>query len=294
MTGYSSRGSVNDRRGQPFSPAAQLKRALSDLEEAKCRIANLELQLATRQAHDMVNRDAQARKEEDSARDRKEAEVVSTSDVQKEEEKQAEVINEDISLPPEESETVEEILDTEEKGEDEQEDEGEEIEEALKVAQDEVEQLKKQLEKIEIERDGYQALAGSIKSDLEAYKNRIQKEMALMKRDSLAGFLKNFLSSFDDLDRVIKEMEKDPAAQTACEGIKLARENLWQTLAFAGVGAINPNPEDEVFDPQKHEVIAAIPSAGKQEDSILEVFQLGYALDDFILRPAKVVVVKNE
>ena len=54
------------------------------------------------------------------------------------------------------------------------------------------------------------------------------------------------------------------------------------------------NALGEIFDPNFHEAITSTKAEGKKEFEIVEVHQHGYILNERLLRPAKVTVVKNE
>jgi len=51
------------------------------------------------------------------------------------------------------------------------------------------------------------------------------------------------------------------------------------------------NPAGEKFDPHKHQAISALPS-DKEPNTVLNVLQKGYALNDRVIRPALVTVAK--
>jgi molecular chaperone GrpE len=50
------------------------------------------------------------------------------------------------------------------------------------------------------------------------------------------------------------------------------------------------NPENEKFDPWKHEAVETVPTDEYDEHTIMQVLQPGYKFKDKILRPAKVRV----
>ena len=54
------------------------------------------------------------------------------------------------------------------------------------------------------------------------------------------------------------------------------------------------NPIGETFDPQKHEAMSMQDAPEKVPGSVLMVFQKGYTLNDRVIRPARVVVVKGK
>lgn len=144
------------------------------------------------------------------------------------------------------------------------------------------------LEKAEAERDAYLQLAKRIQADFENYRKRIQREQALWKREALALFLSEFLSAFDDFDRILEEGKKDPKSESFYTGVALVRGNLWKPLEKVGVQKISP--KGEKFNPKFHEAIATVPASDREPGTILEIYQDGYVLDDYVLRPAKVIL----
>ena len=72
------------------------------------------------------------------------------------------------------------------------------------------------------------------------------------------------------------------------DGIKLVHEDVINALARAGIERFSP--EGERFDPQEHEAIAQLPVEGQESGTVVEVYQRGYRLGEFVIRPARVVV----
>ena len=140
----------------------------------------------------------------------------------------------------------------------------------------------------EAKRDEYLALAQRAKADLENYRKRVAKERADLKRDSLGFFLKECLPALHDLGRVLSEGEKEQDYQTFHEGVRLMRDNLWKVMESAGVKEIKALGER--FDPAVHEALSVVPSPAHEPNTVIEVFQAGFQLDDFVLAPARVIV----
>jgi molecular chaperone GrpE len=66
---------------------------------------------------------------------------------------------------------------------------------------------------------------------------------------------------------------------------------LNDTLARFNIVEINP--QDEKFNPQKHEaMITREAKPNVEEGTVLHVHQKGYYINDRLLRPARVVVAK--
>lgn len=148
-----------------------------------------------------------------------------------------------------------------------------------------------EMEKLRAERDGYLDLARRERAEFENYRKRVARDRENVKRESLAGFLREFFGPLDDLGRVLAESEKTHSHETLRAGVRILEENLWKALAKAGVKKISA--EGKPFNPEFHEAMAVVPSADVPPNTILEVYDNGYKLDDFVLRPARVVVSKE-
>jgi molecular chaperone GrpE len=143
-------------------------------------------------------------------------------------------------------------------------------------------------DKVAREREEFLALARRVQAEFDNYRKRSRREFDQLKRESLAGFLRDFLAPFDDLDRVLLEAEKHPDPEAMKKGVALVRGNLWKAMEQAGVKEIPAR--GEVFNPERHEAMTTAPSADVPQGMVMEVFQNGYRIDDFVLRPARVVV----
>lgn len=147
------------------------------------------------------------------------------------------------------------------------------------------------IEKLKAERDEYLDLARRERAEFDNYRKRVTRDMANIKRESLAAFLKEFFGPLDDLGRVLTEASKNHSYETLHEGVRILEDNLWKVLAKAGVKKINA--KGKPFNPEFHEAMAAVPSADVPPNTVLDVFDNGYKLDDFVLRPARVVVSRE-
>jgi molecular chaperone GrpE len=141
------------------------------------------------------------------------------------------------------------------------------------------------------QRDEYLELAKRERADFDNYRKRIEREMGQIKRESLAGFLKNFFDPLADLDRALAESDRTKSFEALLTGVRMMRDNFRQTLEKAGVRKIEA--EGKPFDPALHEAVTMIPSADKPPNTVVEVFDNGYVMDDFVLHPAKVAVSRS-
>jgi molecular chaperone GrpE len=138
--------------------------------------------------------------------------------------------------------------------------------------------------------DEYLALAQRTKADFENYRKRAARETAAAQERGVAKLAKELLPAVDNLDRALEvaQHDGDNGASTLVSGIKLVHADVIAALSRLGIERFEPKGEQ--FDPQRHEAIAQQPIEGAQPGTIVEVYQRGYLLGDFVIRPARVVV----
>ena len=74
------------------------------------------------------------------------------------------------------------------------------------------------------------------------------------------------------------------------EGSELTMTMFVQVLERSGLQQINPLGEK--FDPEKHQAISMVKVPDAKSNSVIEVMQKGFSLNDRLIRPAMVVVAK--
>ena len=79
--------------------------------------------------------------------------------------------------------------------------------------------------------------------------------------------------------------------ETLVEGQRAIMRLLDEAFDAAGIRIIEPRGEP--FDPAKHEAIGVLPAAHVAPNSVLEVMQTGYELNERLLRPARVIVARE-
>jgi molecular chaperone GrpE len=157
-------------------------------------------------------------------------------------------------------------------------------EEAHKQLEQDIDELTAKAEKA----DEYLELAQRTKADFENYRKRAAREAAAAQERGIAKLAKELLPAVDNLDRALAAALGENGADTLVSGIKLVHADVIAALSRAGIEPFSPHGEP--FDPQHHEAIAQQPVEGAQPGTVVEVYQRGYRLGDFVLRPARVVV----
>lgn len=143
----------------------------------------------------------------------------------------------------------------------------------LTKAQQEVEELKKQLL--------YKT------AEFENYRKRTLKEKAELILNGGEKTVAAILPILDDFERAIADKSDDPKAIK--EGVQMIFNKFVKTLEGLGVKKIETNDKD--FDVDFHEAIAMVPGMGDdKKGKIIDCVQTGYTMNDKVIRHAKVAV----
>lgn len=143
----------------------------------------------------------------------------------------------------------------------------------LTKAQQEVEELKKQLL--------YKT------AEFENYRKRTLKEKAELILNGGEKTVGAILPVLDDFERAIADKSEDPKAIK--EGVQMIFNKFVKTLEGLGVKKIETNDKD--FDVDFHEAIAMVPGMGDdKKGKIIDCVQTGYTMNDKVIRHAKVAV----
>ncbi|MHA1303124.1 MAG: nucleotide exchange factor GrpE [Candidatus Heimdallarchaeaceae archaeon] len=221
-------------------------------------------------------------------------------------EEEKEMVEVDVSLDEEQSTEEQNTIQTqtEEKASEvtEEEEEVDEIELLRKSLKalfsdpealiDQYVELYKELQETKAKRDEYLDLAQRTQANLENYRKQVQKDQKWANFHNKSKILEKFLSIYDDLARTKEEFNKKPDVDHAKEAIRMIFDNINATFENLGVTPINPKIGEE-FDPRVHEAIHAVDLKDKPNNTIIEIVNLGFMLEDLVLRPAKVVIAKT-
>lgn len=172
-------------------------------------------------------------------------------------------------------------------------------EEEVKEDKDEVTLLKEEVEKLKkdtaVFKDKYLRAVADFQNLQGSTKREIQKSRDL----ALRSFAKDLLQTADTFDIALNTLEKDAADSSKqsqemkdlVEGVKITQNMFNNTLKRHGLERFDP--VDQPFDPNVHEAVFEVPQPDKEAGTVFFVQQPGYYLNQRVLRPAKVGVVKG-
>ncbi len=151
-------------------------------------------------------------------------------------------------------------------------------------------EIEKKEESIKELTDKTKELTDSLKhlqAEFENYKKRIDKENENFIKYSSQNLIIKLLPIIDSFESALKNHQDE---NKFLEGMKLVFSQFYSTLEKEGLKQINPL--NEKFDPYKHEVMMHEKS-DNLDNTITEVLQKGYILNDKIIRHAKVKIAKK-
>lgn len=134
------------------------------------------------------------------------------------------------------------------------------------------------------------------KAETQNIVNSADKEKQNIRNFAIKSFVQSLVSVIDNFERSLDltnnaENKADINIDSLIEGIELTRKDFLSTLEKFGVEVLNP--VHEKFDPQYHEAMSMLPSGEHEPNTVLQVLQKGYLLNQRLVRPAMVIVSKK-
>lgn len=123
-----------------------------------------------------------------------------------------------------------------------------------------------------------------------------KKDIKKAKDFALQKFAKDLLESVDNFGHALHAFKEEDAAKNQeisdlYTGVKMTRDVFEKTLKKHGIEKLDPMGEQ--FDPNKHEATFELPQPDKEPGSVFHVQQVGFTLNNRVIRPAKVGIVKS-
>lgn len=139
---------------------------------------------------------------------------------------------------------------------------------------------------LQVERDTLNDQLLRTRAEFDNFRRRTARENEQLRKTAAQGLMRDLLPVVDNLERALSHVE-DKTSGLAL-GVEMVLKQFANVLASQGLEAIAAKGES--FDPNIHEALTHQPSAEYPADTVMEEFQRGYRLGDFVLRPAQVVV----
>lgn len=125
------------------------------------------------------------------------------------------------------------------------------------------------------------------RADLDNVRKQAATDVAKAHKYALERFASDLLPVKDALESTIAA--KGASADALLAGVELTLKQL--NAAFEKARIVEIDAAGRKFDPHKHQAMAMVDST-EPANTVVQVFQKGYLLNDRVLRPAMVAVAK--
>ena len=128
-------------------------------------------------------------------------------------------------------------------------------------------------------------------------RRRAEQDVEKARRFALERFSFELLSVVDNLERALQAAEQASGdgeaidSKAIAEGVDLTLKGLLDVFGRFNISAVDP--EGEPFDPQLHQAMSMLENSEVEPNTVLQVMQKGYTLNDRLIRPAMVIVSRE-
>ena len=125
----------------------------------------------------------------------------------------------------------------------------------------------------------------ALHAEYQNYRRRTMLELEQAGSQSARKTAAAFLPVYDDLQRALASSCSDPAFY---KGVEMILKNLLESMASLKIKPMDS--KGRIFNPTYHEAVSHICDPQYRQEEIVEVLQVGFTMDDEVIRHAKVVV----
>jgi len=165
------------------------------------------------------------------------------------------------------------------------------VPEAMETEDETGETLEQQLVKAQVTIKDYWDQMMRLRAEIENNLKRAERDIENAHKYALKNFVENLLPVIDSMEMGQVAAGADNATlESIREGTALTISMFVQVLEKNGLQQIDPLGDK--FDPERHQAISMIAAENAESNTVIEVMQKGFLLNDRLVRPAMVVVAK--
>ena len=128
------------------------------------------------------------------------------------------------------------------------------------------------------------------RAEIENLSRRHLVDLEKAHKYGVENLLSELLPVIDNLEHAINNFGDDSRSEDQ-EGIELTLKSFESALDKFNMIPINPLGEE--FNPEMHEAVSIQPDKDLEDNQISNVLQRGWQVHERVVRPARVIVVKN-
>lgn len=158
------------------------------------------------------------------------------------------------------------------------------------VSHEEFEAVQRELDQALAKADEHWKLYLGAHAEMENLRKRAERDVQNAHKFALERFFGELLPARDSLELGLAATSDVVDVAKLREGVELTLRQL--AAAMEKFGARELNPLGARFNPNEHEAMAMLPTDQAEPNTVVQVLQKGYLLNERLLRPAKVVVAQ--
>lgn len=133
-------------------------------------------------------------------------------------------------------------------------------------------------------------------ADGENIRRRAERDKQDASKYAISNFAREMLSVSDNLRRALDSIDAEtrqntPAVENLMVGVEMTERELLSAMERSGIKRLDPLGEK--FNSNFHEAMFEIPDPSQPAGTVAQVVEVGYVLNDRLLRAAKVGVTKG-
>jgi molecular chaperone GrpE len=158
------------------------------------------------------------------------------------------------------------------------------------VNREEFDALQRDLDQALAKADEHWKLYLGAHAEMENLRKRTERDVQNAHKFALERFFNELLPVRDSLELGLAAANGAVDVTQLREGIELTLKQLAAAMEKFGVREVNPL--NARFDPNLHEAMAMAPIDQAEPNTVIQVVQKGYILNERLIRPAKVIVAQ--
>jgi molecular chaperone GrpE len=132
-----------------------------------------------------------------------------------------------------------------------------------------------------------------LNAEIDNNRKRAQRDVENAHKFAVKNFVESLLPIADSMELGLNAANADNVnIDSIKQGIEMTHELFVKTMEKNGIEVVDP--KGEKFDPELHQAMSMVETDEVEPNTVLDVMQKGYTLNDRLIRPAMVVVSKAQ
>ncbi|MFC7393295.1 nucleotide exchange factor GrpE [Scopulibacillus cellulosilyticus] len=145
-----------------------------------------------------------------------------------------------------------------------------------------------EIKKLQEEQDELKNRLLRVQADYENYKRRTNEEKIKERKFRAQSLVEEILPVLDNFKRALDVQIESEEAKSLKQGMDMVYRQLTDAMEKEGVKEIEA--VGKPFDPHLHQAVMQVENDEYEPNTVVEVLQAGYSLNDRVVRPAMVKV----